>query len=946
MASLKINLFGEFRVWRDEGPIESDEWGRQKARSLLKLLLTRPGYAFPRDGILEALWPGVPPKGAEHSLRMTVSLLRRTLEPDLKRGPDSRYILRKRPGYLFNEQADCEVDAWEVEKHRRSAEAAREAGELDEAITEYRAALDLAQGEFLAEDPYEDWAMEARQEWHERRLVILSNLAECLALGGRYSEAIEAATRALALDRYREDLHRRLMLYHYCAGEQAMALQAYRSYAKTLKEELGTAPSPELTRLKAQVEARDVPGVDTLRRYPRPRRPLRFPYSLGRAHFVGRERESALLTGRLEEASEGSGDAVAVEGEAGVGKTRLVEEFLGYAGSRNAHVLSGRCYERELGPPLEPVMDALELPIGEEEPIYLCEAEPYDNSARIYDTLTRKLVQESRDADHKAVVLFVDDVQWADPATLEFLSYLAKRISGERILLVVSYRREDGARLSRWLDHLAERRAITPLSLSRLSLENTTELLGRMSSKAFAELPSLAAFLHRESEGNPFYLVQYLRWLIEAGAVEIGPRRRISGLKSELLRESVLPSSVRSLLRSRISGLNEEGQDLLKLAAVIGRSFDLGLLCKAADRGEAGVFGTMGPLMTMGLIAKSPAETYQFSHDKLRQAFYEDIGGPRRRALHLRVAGVLEEDGGAPAELAHHYLRARAWRPALENLVRAAWEAEKEYAWEMALRNYGRALDVVDELPSSEGERFELLAARDSVLERMGRQDERTATIREMFDLARRLEDRAWMAEAHVRRVRALAALPDPNEAAESGRAAVVLFRKLGNKAGEARAHRETGYVSWVNRDYDSALQANLRARELHRKTGDRQGEAGDAGNLAQVYRSMGNEEEALRWMEEADRIYAGLGDEANEMLRIDTMAAAIHRHGAEATSTIPLSLESLRVVANFGVKDFFITQSNSRGTLYLDIGGPEEALEHFRSAAYFDRKGNYSSQT
>jgi hypothetical protein len=127
-----------------------------------------------------------------------------------------------------------------------------------------------------------------------------------------------------------------------------------------LEEGLGVSPSPELALLEARIAARDVPGVDEGRRcYPRPRHPLRLPYSLGRAHFVGRDGEYALLAERLREAMGGSGGAVAVEGEAGIGKTRLVEEFLGYAKSRGALVLAGRCYERELGPALEPISDAL-----------------------------------------------------------------------------------------------------------------------------------------------------------------------------------------------------------------------------------------------------------------------------------------------------------------------------------------------------------------------------------------------------------------------------------------------------------------------------------------------------------------------------------------------------------------------------------------------------------
>ena len=924
MAGLKINLFGEFRVWRDEDPIESEEWGRQKARSLLKLLLTRPGHVFARDAILEALWPGAPPKSADHSLRTTVGLLRKALEPDLKRGPDSRYVIRQRPGYLFDRDSDCEVDAWEFEKHRKKAEAAQEAGDLAAAIDEYRAALELVRGVFLAEDPYEEWAMEARQEWQERHLGVFSNLSECLALKGRYTEAIEVCERALEMDGYREELHRRLMLYHYCAGEQGLALQTYRRYAKTLREELGSEPSPDLSRLKTQIETRDVPGVDALRRYPRPRRPLRFPYSLGRTHFVGRDQEYALLAERLREAMEGSGGAVTVEGEAGVGKTRLVEEFLGYARTRGARVFSGRCYERELGPPLEPVTEAL---LSTEEKL------SGDGS---YQALSRRLIQGSRGA--RGLVLFIDDVQWADPATLEFLAYAARRVSGERVLIVMTYRREDVAKLSDWLGRLAERRAVSTVTLGRLTLGDTQEILSRMSSRAFGELLPLADYLQGESEGNPFYVIEYLRWLIESGAVRIDSRRRISGLEGGL-RESTLPSGVRALIQSRLSNMEEESRHLLELAAVIGRAFDPDLLYASADRTQAAIFATLEALMASGLVVETPTEAYYFSHDKFRQALYESIGGPRRRILHLRVAEALRETGGEPSELAHHYLQAHAWRPALGNLVRAAREAEEEYAWETALRSYARALDVVDKLPGSGGERFELLAAQDSVLERMGRREERTATIKEMFDLARRLGDRGRLAEAHTRRMRALAALSDPDEAAESGRAAAILFRELDDKAGEARAHREMGYVSWMTRDYEGALEANLRARELHREAGDRLGEAGDAANLAQVYRSLGSEEEALRWTEEADRIYASVGDEASEILRIDTMAA-IHRHGAQTTPTIPLSLESLRVLTDFGIEGFFVTQPNSRGTLYLGLGAPEEALEHFRAAAYFDRNG------
>ncbi|MBA2692481.1 MAG: tetratricopeptide repeat protein [Rubrobacter sp.] len=948
---LKINLFGRFRVWRGGNLVGDEEWDRRKTRSLLKLLLTRPGRVFSRDEIVEALWPDSSPASAERSLRVAVSLLRRVVEPGLDHGPGSRYVVSRRPGYMFDREADCEVDAWEFEELWENAEAARNAENLDEAIRMYRSALDLSKGEFLAEETYEDWAATAREEWRERRLAALLELSECLALRGRYTEAIESCERAMALDGYREDLRRRLILYHYCAGEQTLALQAYRRYARRLKEELGASPSPELTRLKERVEARDVPGVDGMRRYPKPRRPLKLPYSLSRTHFVGRDREYALLVERLREAGEGSGGAVAIEGEAGVGKTRLAEEFLGYARGKGVRVLSGRCYERELGPPLEPVLDALEgtvdvagmlpeAPDREEKELgYLRTGESRDD-ARFHHALTREIIRTSRDGKQNALILFLDDIQWADAATLAFLSCLTRRVSGERVLLLFTYRLEQRPELAGWLDGLAERRMLDTLSLNRLSPEDIARLLDSMSSRGFGERALLADFLHRESEGNPFYAVEYLRWLIESGAVAVDSRRRICGLKEEALRERVLPSGVKSLIQARFNALGQEARELLELAAVTGRDFEPSLPVKAAVLDETRAAAVMESLLSSAFIVET-GTTYYFSHDKLRQALYEDIGVLRRRELHLKIAKALEEDGGEPAELAHHYLHAEAWPLALENLVRAGERAEESYAWDAASENYARALAVVEKLPDSDERRFELLVARERFLEHMDRREERAETVDEMFALARRLGDLEKIAEVHIRRIGVFMSFAEPGGAAEAAREAVSIFRELGNRAGEARAYRELGYVRWMNWEYPGALEANLQAIWIHRELGNQLAEAADAGNIAHVYRSMGDHDSALRWNEEAIRIDREMGYRIGESFRLNSMAL-IQRERGDLEAALSLNLESLPILAELGAKNLSTTQHVNSGTLYLSLGSPKEALEHFRTAVRLSRETGY----
>jgi tetratricopeptide (TPR) repeat protein len=455
----------------------------------------------------------------------------------------------------------------------------------------------------------------------------------------------------------------------------------------------------------------------------------------------------------------------------------------------------------------------------------------------------------------------------------------------------------------------------------------------------------LTAFLYRESEGNPFYAVEYLRWLIEAGAVEIDSRRRISGMKDDALQENVLPSGVRSLIKARFSGLDEEAREVVELAAVVGRSFDPALLSNAGIRGEARVEELMESLMSSCLIVQDPATegTYYFSHDKLRQTFYEDIGAVRRRELHLRVAGAIEKDGSEPAELAHHYLQAREWRPALENLVRAAEKAEESYAWDTTSENYARALEVAEKLPGYEEKRFELLSARERFLEHMDRRKERAAAVQEMFELAEHLNNRAWIAETHVRRIGVSMSLLDPKGAEEAGRAALAIFRELGDKAGEARAHRELGYVRWVNRDHAAALEANLQALWIHRELGHRQAAAGVAGNIANVYRGMRDFDSAIRWNEEALEIDREIGDKLGESFCLNNMAG-IHRERGDLEESLTLHLQSLEITREIGAaKNLQVNGRVNCGTLYLSLGDPAAALEHFRTAVRLSQETGYT---
>jgi LuxR family maltose regulon positive regulatory protein len=328
MAVQSIRLLGAFEVSRDGQPLTAGDWRNQQTRTILKLLLTRQGRVVPADQLLELLWPEADPDTARRSLHVRISQLRRALDPD---NPDA-YILTVEGGYVFNPGADCRIDAIEFEARAQWGRRCQESGNLAEAITAYETARSLYRGDLLEEDLYEDWAFAERERLRECFLTLLIEVAECYARQGHYRRAITRCREVLATDPCRESVYVHLMLYHYYAGEQDLALRVYERCCQVLSDELGVEPLPQTTALYEQIVRRQVAPVDGAVRYPEPAyegRLFEAPYSLGRTPFVGREREYAWLVERLREATVNGGRVAVVAGEAGLGKTRLAEQALG-----------------------------------------------------------------------------------------------------------------------------------------------------------------------------------------------------------------------------------------------------------------------------------------------------------------------------------------------------------------------------------------------------------------------------------------------------------------------------------------------------------------------------------------------------------------------------------------------------------------------------------------
>lgn len=267
-SDLEIYLLGRFEVLRRGKPLPASSWGRRKTKTLLKVLLTRPGSVFTQDQLIEALYGGENPQAKTHNLRGRISQLRHALEPSMKARGQSTYVLRSGQGYYFDATSSW-IDTEAFRERLTAAIDAEEAGHWALAAETYETAIDFYRGDFLEEDRYEEWSLDVREDLKGQHLRALARLAHCYAQLQEFDRAGEWCERVLALEPTTEPVIRQRMEYAYQAGEQGRALRIYQEGVAALKERLSVDPSEETTRLHQEIAEGTLPkegrSLDPLR---------------------------------------------------------------------------------------------------------------------------------------------------------------------------------------------------------------------------------------------------------------------------------------------------------------------------------------------------------------------------------------------------------------------------------------------------------------------------------------------------------------------------------------------------------------------------------------------------------------------------------------------------------------------------------------------------------
>jgi DNA-binding SARP family transcriptional activator len=737
-AKLNLRVLGGFEARVDPGSVVV--LPTKKTQALLTYLALPPGRSHPREKLASLLWGDMPDAQALGNLRQALTRIRRALPRPVL----GALVLDGKTVAL--DSSLVEVDAGRFEQ----LVADGTPDSLERAATLYQG--ELLTGVTLAERSFEDWLTSQRERLHELALQALARLLAHQQEVALAEPAIQTGLRLLALDPLQEAVHRAVMRLYAELGRRAAALRQYQRCVSFLRRELATEPELDTQHLYQEILRQHPARRDASLRARSAADPLPgghadsiFIRGIGDTPLIGREDELGRLEASLEAALAGRSLLVAVLGEGGIGKTRLLAELASLAAHRGIEILVGHAYESEQILPYGPWIDAFRSTRRLRDAAILDKLEPSVRAemARLVPILGDRSAVVSTSSDPSQVfsavaqtirelvtrqplLIILEDLQWADEMTLRLVAFLTRALSPRPVLLAISARAEalvETPMLSRILDEVSADKRLVRLDLEPLSERATLRLADVVASGGGTRhaLPTLGPEIWRVSEGNPFVVAETLQALEQGAVPEAGPLS--------------VPARVRALVAGRLERLSEPERRVVSVAAVIGRPFTFRLLCQALGLDEQEIAVVVEKLVRHRVL-HGVGESFDFMHDRIRTVAYDLLLPPHRAVLHRRVARALEVVAEHDAASQHlllgtHYRLGEVWHQAFTHLYEAGRMAAARGAHQESVTCYDLALKVLEHLPKSEDQQAQataLLIDLGDSLHNLG-EFERAATI-------------------------------------------------------------------------------------------------------------------------------------------------------------------------------------------------------------------------
>jgi DNA-binding SARP family transcriptional activator/predicted ATPase len=675
---MRINLFGNLRITFAGRPVTAVNTNR--LQSLIAYLILHGDTPQPREQLAFMLWPASSESQARTNLRQLLHHLKRALPSECNSLETSHFAVQ------WRQDAGCAIDAVDFQAAITEAGSARTEKDRAREIQSLTAAAQLYEDDLLPA-LYDDWLTPLREDYRRRISEVLHRLATLFEEQKEYAAAIPCAERLVALDSLSESHHQLLIRLHAANHDRSSALRAYHQCMRVLRREMGVEPGPATLELFERILKAE-PGDS--------REPSSGAPSSSEAKAVSQLQKVRALVGRTMEwhrlasawqsAVKGGPRVAVISGEPGIGKTRLADELYQSCVRQGHAAAHSRCYAGHGQVAYAPVAewlrsDAVRAGWANLRPQQLVELarlapeireqfpelEPLapGQPSLLAESWQRLHFYESLSAafgkSRKPILLYLDDMQWCDPESFEWLSVLLTSSAAAGVLVLGTVRAEETGRdhpFTRFLAGLRQSEMVLEIPLEPLDDQQTAEL-ARLESVQPLDSGNVVE-IFRATRGNPLFVVESVR----------------AGLQS---------TRVHAVIAARLAQLTATSYELAGLASVVGRPFSFELLEKATDWDEGSVSRALDELWRRRVIESRGAAEYDFTHDRLREVACAELSPVRQRYLHRRVARAMAEVYGADIEswngqIASHFEQAGMAEEAIEHYSRAAAYARQRYA--------------------------------------------------------------------------------------------------------------------------------------------------------------------------------------------------------------------------------------------------------------------------
>jgi DNA-binding SARP family transcriptional activator/predicted ATPase len=680
---MRINLFGNLRISFAGRPVTAVNTNR--LHSLIAYLILHGDAPQPRERLAFMLWPASLESQARTNLRQLLHHLKRALPAECNVLVANHFAVR------WRQDVPCEIDVVDFQAAIAEADSAQAENDRTREIQSLTTAAQLYEDDLLP-GLYDDWLTPLREDYRRRIAEVLLRLATLFEEQQEYAAAIPCAERLVALDPISESHHQLLIRLHAANHDRASALRAYHQCMRVLRREMGVEPGPatrELFERILKAESGAPSSGSLVSSTAKPVSQLQKVRAL-----VGRTMEWQRLASAWQTAVEDGPRVAVISGEPGIGKTRIADELYQSCIRQGHAAARSRCYAGQGQVAYAPVAEWLRsdavragwtslrpqqlaelarlVPeIGEQFPEL--ELPRSGQPSPLAESWQRLHFYESMSAafakSRKPMLLYLDDMQWCDPDSFEWLNALLTSSAAAGVLVLGTVRAEETGRehpFTRFLAGLRQSGMAIEIPLEPLDAQETAEL-ARLESTKPLESGNLGE-IFRATRGNPLFVVESVR----------------AGLQS---------TRVHAVIAARLAQLTAASYELAGLASVVGRPFSVELLEKATDWDEGSISQALDELWRRRIIESHRAShgesrgasEYDFTHDRLREVACAELSLVRQRYWHRRVARALAEVYGADIEswngqIASHFEEAGMAEEAIEHYRRAAAYARQRYA--------------------------------------------------------------------------------------------------------------------------------------------------------------------------------------------------------------------------------------------------------------------------